>query len=213
MVAVAADDLDGFFLHVQFDQIYKLQEGDRVISGESTVGMVKRLVYEKEGYFKVTLRIDKGFEVELSEYSRFIVTNDPKVTDKRAVKVIQIRRGGKLIENGAFVEGSDKYSVLLEQMAGDVWDGVDSLKKAANDFSEELKDLSENEKVQVLKKELQQLAEAMKKGTKATRDKIQKQILPPLKKEMEKLREQLRNLGREDEMVPLDDEIKKIRRI
>jgi ABC-type transporter Mla subunit MlaD len=204
---------DMFRIHVQFEHIYKLQEGNRVVSATKTIGVVKRLAYVKEGYFKATLAIENGCEADISEYSRFIIIDDPDVTDKRAVRVIQIRRGGKPIENGTLIEGSDKYSVLFEQMTGDMRDGVDVLKKAANELSEEFKDLAEDEKVEALKKELQQLAEAMKKATKETQDKIQKEILPQLKKEMEKLRDQLRNLGRENEMVPLDDEMKKIHSI
>jgi hypothetical protein len=213
VVAAAYNNTDGFRIHVKFDQIYKLQEGDPIVSDTKTIGMVARLAYVKEGYFKVTLAIDKEFEAKLSEYSRFIIVKDPGASEKRTVRVVQIRRGGKPLEHGEFIEGSDKYAVLFEQMAGDVQDGVEYLKKGANELSEEFKDLAENEKLEALQKELQKLAEAMKKATKETQEKIQEEILPRLKKEMEKLREQLRKRGREDEMAPLDDEMKKIHSI
>jgi hypothetical protein len=201
---------DVFHVHVHFDSVYKLQDGDGVVLETETIGFVESLTYLKEGYFKASLAIDKDFKSVITEYTRFIIVEDPMAAGKKAVRVIQTRRGGKLLENGAIVEGSDKYSVLFEDMTGDIRDGVDILKKGMNEFSEEIKSLSENEQMKALGKEIKRLAEAMGKAKKETREKIINEILPLLKRDVEKLRERLREFGREEEMTPLDNEMKKI---
>ena len=201
---------DAFRVHVLFDQVNKLQEGDGVVLKAQTIGFVENFIYAKEGHFKVTLAIDKGFETDISEYSRFIIVEDPTVTGKKAVRVIQTRLGGKSLKNGTTIEGSDKYSVFFEDMAGDIRDGVDFLKKGMIEFSEGLKGLSENEQIKALRKEIKRLTEVMAKAKNETREKIINEVLPLLKRDMEKLREQLRKFGREDEMAPLDNEMKKI---
>jgi ABC-type transporter Mla subunit MlaD len=204
---------DPFRVHVQFDNVSKLQEGNGVVLKTETIGFVESLGYVKEGYFKVTLAIDNDRKSVISEYTRFIIVEDPLAADKKAVRLIQTRRGGKLLKNGATVEGSDKYSVLFEDMTGDIRDGVDFLKKGMNEFSEEIKNLSENEQMKALRREIRRLSESMVKAKKETQEKIKNEILPLLKRDMEKLREQLRKFGREEEMEPLDNEMKKISHI
>lgn len=212
-VVAAGYQPDVFRLHVLFDQVNRLQEGDDVIFETQSIGVVENLTYAKTGYFKVTLAIDKNFEADISEYSRFIIVENPKMSGKKVVRVIRTRLGGEPLKNGTTIEGSDKYSVFFEDMAGDIRDGVDFLKKGMNEFSEDLKGLSESEQMKALRKEIKRLTEAMAKAKKETREKIINEILPLIKRDMEKLRERLRKFDREDEMTPLDDEIKKINRI
>ena len=197
-------------IHVRFEQIFKLQQEDRVLSEAQPIGHVKTIAYLPEGYFNVTLAVDGGFAPDISEYSRFVIVKDPWAGDRKAVRVVQTRDGGSPLKNGAWVEGSDKYSVFFDDMKGDIQDGVDYLKKSMNEFSEEIQGLSENEKVKALKKEMERLAEAMRDASEESREKLRKEILPLLKQDLEKLREQLRKFGREEEMKPLDDDMKKI---
>jgi hypothetical protein len=204
---------DAFRVHVLFDQIYKLQEGDGVVLDAQPIGFIENIRYVREGHFKVTLAIGKGFEADISEYSRFIIVEDPLSAGKKAMRVIQTRHDGKPLKNGATIKGSDKYSVFFEDMTGDIRDGVDFLKKSMNEFSAGLKGLSENEQMKALKKEIKRFAEVMAKTKNETREKIVNEVLPLLKRDMEKLREQLRKFGREDEMAPIDDEMKKISHI
>jgi len=197
-------------VHVRFEQVFRLQQGDRVLNAAQPIGYVKMIAYLPEGYFNVTLAVDGGFASDISEYSRFVIVNDPWVNDRKAIRVVQTREGGNPLKNGAWVEGSDKYSVFFDDMKGDIQDGVDDLKKGMNEFSEEIQGLSENEKVKALKKEMERLAEAMRDASKEIQEKLRKEILPLLKQDLEKLREQLRKFGREEEMKPLDEEMKKI---
>lgn len=200
-------------IHVEFDRIDRLQEGDAVVKDQQSVGHVESVEYVDSGFFRATLAIDKTYAAEITEHSRFMITEDPVTLEKKRVKIVQTRTGGKPLANGATVQGSDKYAVLLESIRGEIQDSVDFLKQEVDAFSKDLNRLNPDEKVKALKMEMERIARTMQQATRETREKIEKEVLPLLKKEMEDLREQLRRFDREEEMAPLDQEMKQINRI
>jgi hypothetical protein len=200
-------------VHVRFDSINGLVAKDRVVFDGAAIGKVKKIKYGDDGIFWVSLSIEKDFRDFLTEYSRFTITEDPRDSSRKAVEMILTHMGGAPLKNGSSVDGSSKYQVLLEMMKDDAKDGVKYLKKEYQRFSNELKSLSENEKVRELMDQMVRLEEELKEASRETRDKITSEIIPMLEKEIEALRKELEALGREEEVEPLEKELDKIKYI
>ncbi|MEJ2098110.1 MAG: hypothetical protein P8Y38_13530 [Deltaproteobacteria bacterium] len=209
----AANQADSFQVHVRFEQVFGLHQGDRVIFQEKSAGFVKTVTHGSDGYFTATLGIDKCLAKGISTDSRFIIIEDPLAAERKAVRIVQAAADGTVLEDGATVAGSDKYEVMLEAVEKNLASGIDFLQEGMSAFSKELKNLPENEKVKALNEELKRLSKAMQRATKEAQEKIRQEILPSLKKELDALRKELRQFGKEDEMAPLEDEMKKIERI
>lgn len=200
-------------VHVRFDSINDLVAKDRVVFDGADIGKVKKIKYGDDGTFLVSLSIEKDFRDFLTEYSRFTITDDPRDSSRKAVEMILTHMGGAPLKNGSSVDGSSKYQVLLEMMKDDARDGVVYLKKEYRRFSNELKSLSENEKIRELMDQMARLEEELKEASRETRDKIISEIIPMLEKEIEELRKELEAMGREEEVEPLEKELDKIKYI
>ncbi|MGD2150695.1 MAG: MlaD family protein [Desulfobacterales bacterium] len=200
-------------LKIRFNQVQGLKHGNRVIFEQNHIGTVKRLFYSDDGYFIVDIAIKKEFVHTATEYSRFSIITDPQNQEKKAVEMIQIQSGGKVLHNNAAVEGSTETSILFQKLFGGIENGLKDLEKQFEQFSKDLKSIPETEEFKNLEDELKRLAEEMKRSGQSVRKKIKEEFLPQLKKEMEKLRKRLHEFGREDEMKPLEVELEKIQKI
>lgn len=159
------------------------------------------------------LAIKNYFANAATENCKFFIIADPQNTGRKAIEMIQTRRGGIPLQEGATIEGSTKFSAIYSKMSADFEKGLEDFKKQFEQFFEDLTDVPESEEFKKLEKELERLAEEMKRSSKLTREKIQKQLLPQLKEMIEKLRERLRQLGREEKLEPLEIQIEKMMEI
>ena len=200
-------------LKIQFHQVQDLKQGNRVIFGDNHIGTVKNLFQSDEDLFIVDIAIKKEFADHATEYSRFFITTDPQQTENKAVEMIQIRNGGKQLQNYATVQGSDQGSVFFYQIFGGIEKGLKDFEKKFEQFSNDVKRIPESQEFKNLENELQRLLEEMKRSGQSVQQKIKEELLPKLKEEMEKLRKRLHELGREDEMKPLEIEMEKIQNI
>jgi paraquat-inducible protein B len=203
----------GLNLKVRYDQIQGLNEGDRVIFEQNHIGQVAGIFYSEEGYYLVDVVIRKEFANAATDYSKFLITQDPEKERKKAVEITQSPRGGTLLTDGATVIGTAKASPRSNQQWGDFGKTLDDLKKQLEEFADDLRKIPESEEFKKLEKELERLLEEMKKSGDATREKIEKEVLPRIKREIEKLKERLRGLGREEEVKPLEVRIEKLRKL
>jgi hypothetical protein len=190
-----------------------LKEGDRIFFEQNHIGGVTGLFYSKHGYYVVDLAIDRRFAYAATEHSEFFVIVDPQNKEKKAIEMIQSRKGGSTLQDGRSVQGSTKSSGVLDQMRENFEKKLGNFKEQFEQFFEDLRSVPETEEIKKLEKELERLAEALKQSNKTVREKIQKEILPRLKKEIEKLREQLQKFGRKEELEPLETQMKKIMEI
>ncbi|MBW2246493.1 MAG: hypothetical protein JRF62_04720 [Deltaproteobacteria bacterium] len=200
-------------LKIRFHQVQGLKQGNRVIFGQNHIGTVKNLFQSDEEFFIVDIAIKKDFADHATEYSRFFIITDPQHKENKAVEMIQIRNGGKLLQNNATVEGSTESSVFFYQIFGGIENGLKDFEKQFEQFSKDLKSIPESQEFKKLENELQRLLEEMKRSGQSMQQKIKEELLPKLKEEMEELRKRLRELGREDEMKPLEIEMEKIQNI
>jgi hypothetical protein len=198
---------------IRYDQIQGLKEGDRVIFEQNHIGEVTGVFYSEDGYYVVDLTIERHFANAATEHSKFFIIADPQNKGEKAIEMIQTRRGGAPLQDGATVQGSSKSSAVFSQMRANFEKGLGNLKGEFERFFEDLRSVPETEEFKKLEKELERLAEEMKRSSKSVREKIQKEVLPRLKEEIEKLREQLRKFGRQEELEPLETQMEKIMEI
>lgn len=198
---------------IRYDQIQGLKKGDRVIFEQNDIGIVTDVSYSVDAYYMVDVSIKKDFANAATEHSVFFITTDPQNKNKKAVEMIQLRKGGSPLQEGVIVFGSTKSSAIFNQMWGDLEKKIEVFKNDFDQFLENLREIPESEKFKTLEKELDRLAEDMKRSSEAVQEKIRKDLLPKLRDELEKLREKLQESGREDELKPLETKVEKIRGI
>lgn len=195
---------------IKYDQVQGLEEGERVIFEKNHIGEVARIFYTKDGYYLVDVAIRKAFANAATEDARFLITEDPKNNEKKAIEIIQARKGGLPLEDGATVEGSSKASAVFTQMEQSLEKRAEDIGKAFDHLFEQLQGVPESEEFKKLEREVERLAEEMRRSGESMREKIEREWLPSLKQEMEKLRERLQKLGREQEVKDLEVQLEKI---
>lgn len=200
-------------LTIRFDDIQGLKSNDGVIFETNQIGKVDKVTYTKEGTYRVELRIDKAFKNTATENARFFIVSDPQNKGHNVLKMIQIREGGKLLQNNTVLEGSRKSSAIFERLEKDVEKGIEDFRKQLDEFAEELKKVPDSEAFKALEEALADLYDEMKRSGKEIREKIQKEMLPRLEQELENLRKRLHEKGREDELKPLEIKMEEIRKI
>jgi hypothetical protein len=200
-------------LRIQFDQIYGLENGDRVIFEANHVGQVTDVAYSQEGHYVVDVVISEDFKNAASENSKFLIALDPQNEGKKAVQIVQEPRGGAVLAEGSIVKGSEPRLEDFDQARDEFARGLEGLKKQFEQFSDELRKIPESEEFKRLKAELDRLSEDMKKKGQQARETLEKDVLPRLQREMEKLRERLRELGRKEEQEPVETKVEDTRPI
>ncbi len=200
-------------LTIRFDDIQGLKSNDGVIFETNRIGKVDGVTYTKKGDYLVELMIHKAYTNAVTEHVRFFIVSDPQNNGRSSVKMIQILKGGRLLENNTVLEGSSKSSAIIERLEKDIEKGMESFKKEFNEFAEELKKIPDSEAFKALEEALADLYDEMKRSGKEVREKIQKEMLPRLEQELENLRKRLHEKGREDELKPLEIKMEEIRKI
>ncbi len=203
----------GLHLVIKFDHIDGLTSGDRVVFEANRIGSVDEITYTKDGSYLVGLMIEKAFVNAATEDTRFLIVSDPQNNGRKAVELIQTKKGGKPLESNAVVQGSSKSSAIIERMQKDLESQMKDLTRQFNRFTEELKKVPDSEAYKKLEDELTDLYDEMKQSGKEVREMIQKEILPRLEKELENLKNRLHKKGRQDELKPLETTVEKIKKI
>ena len=203
----------GLDVTIKYDQIQGLEEGDRVIFEQNHIGEVTRIFYSEDGYYTVDVEIRRAFANAGTEHSKFFITDDPKNKGRKAIEIIQARKGGLPLEDGARVKGSSKTSPVFTQTGESLEKKFEDIKKGFERLIEELSSLPESQEFKKLQRELERLAEEMKRSGESVREKVEQELLPRLKQEIEKLRERLQKFGREEEVEELETQLERIRQI
>jgi len=191
-------------LKIRYNQIYGLQEGDRVIFEQNHIGEVTGILYSSDGFYLVDIIIRENYANAATENSKFFITTDPQHEKKKAIEIIQVPKGGTVLEEGRTINGSTKSSTLFEKLEDDLVKRFQDLNERFKDFSEDLIKIPDSEEYKKLEDELDRLAQQLKQSTESMKQKIQTELLPMLREKMEKFREQLRKFGREEELQPLE---------
>jgi paraquat-inducible protein B len=200
----------GLNLKIRFDDTQGLQADNRVIFESNHVGQVTRVFYAKEGHYLVDLIIKEDFANAATENSLFYIVNDPQAAGRKAIEIMQLRKGGTPLADGSMVEGSTRSAAGYQKMLEDFDKQAGKIGRQLQQFFEDLKKLPESDEVKQLQRDLEELGREMEKAGKATRDKIQNEVVPLIKEELERLKKRLENFGREREVEPLEKQLEKL---
>jgi hypothetical protein len=181
----------GLNVKIKYDHINGLEKGNRVIFEGNHIGGVSSVYHTEDGYFLVGISIKKNFINAVTEHSRFSIVQDPENRGDKAIEMIRIRRGGRLLKDGEVVDGVTSSSAFFEKVREGLEKSVDELKKQFEAFSGELKKIPENKEFREFKKELEALPEKIKRAGEEARRKIERDVLPKLKRDMEQLKRKL----------------------
>ena len=203
----------GLNLKIRFDQIQGLHADNRVIFESNDVGRVTGVYYAKEGHYLVDLVIKEDFANAATEDSRFYITDDPRAEGKKAVEILQIRKGGIPLADGSMVEGATRSAAVYQKLLENFDNKTGKLGKQLQQFFDDVRKLPESDEVKQLQKDLEELGREMEKAGKAARDKIQNEVMPMIKEEIERLKKRLENFGREKEVEPLEKQLEKLKTI
>ncbi len=197
-------------IKIRYDQIQGLEKGNRVVFERNHIGNIKDIFYSAEGKYIVDVVIKKAFANAAKDNSEFLIIDDPKGNNKKAIEVVATGSGGAILKDGSTLEGSMKSTNDLDQLGDKIYEGLENVRKGIKEFIESLGGIAESDEFKRLEGELKDLAEQMKHSGKSVHDKIQKELLPKIKEEIEELRKKLRELGRDEEVEPLETQVKKM---
>lgn len=200
-------------LKIRYDRIEGLKQGDRVIFEQNQIGTVTGVVYTATGRYEVDAAIKAEFADAATEYSEFFIVSDPQAGDRKAIEIIQTKKGGTPLKDGAVIEGSTRTSAVFNLFRNKLNKGLEDITQQFNQFMKDLSGISESEAIRKLEDELNRLGDEINKSGKSVQEKIQKEILPEIQKEIDKLREQLQKFGREEEVRPLEEQMDKMKEI
>lgn len=200
-------------INVKFDHLSGLAREDRIVFEGNTIGSVQAITYNPDGSYTVQVRIEKGFENAVTQYSHFRIAADPKFSDRKAVIVILDQSGGTPLKSGVTIAGDSEENDFFNQLQKDLESGFAFFKEQIDKIDRDVRQYPQSEEYRQLKKSLEDLAAEIRSKERQTREKIKGEWLPKIQRELDNLREKLKQYGREEELEPLEKEVDRIRKI
>ena len=195
---------------IRFNDIQGLRKGDHVLFEDTVIGDVTGVEYTDSGKYLASVSIKKEFTSRATDTSKFYIDSESASGDRKAVRVIQTTEGGKLIAEGAVVDGQSKYAVVYDQIASQFRKNIDMLESQLNEFLNGLKGLSENEQIKQIEMQLDKILAELGNLSLEMKNKLQTEILPRIKQQIEDLRRRLEKSGNEGKLKYVDQKIEMI---
>ena len=112
---------------IRFNDIEGLRKNDRVFFDQTAIGEVMGIEYTDTGSSLVSVAIEDQFSSLTKDSSTFYIDSNPETEDRKAIRIIQIKDGGNIIEKNTIVEGQSKYSAIYSQIANNFQKNFKSL--------------------------------------------------------------------------------------
>ncbi len=198
---------NAFNLNLTFSHIDELKKGDGVIFEKTLIGHVKKISYNDQHGFSVTIDIKKDFTSALTEFSRFEIAPSPLQPGEQAIIVTLVKKGGALLQAGTMVKAQPPSAF---EPLNPMWDKIQS---GFENFINDMRDIPESDEFQRFENKLDELGRDMKNSGQSIRDNIQNNILPRLKEELDALREKFTESGEPDKIKPLEKKLENLQEI
>lgn len=195
---------------IRFNDVHGLHKGDPVYLEETVIGSVEKVDYTEAGVFLVSVAVQGEFASAATDASRFFIDANPQKIDQKAIRIVQLGRGGNPIEEDAVVDGRTKYAVLYEQFAYQLGQNITILESGINQFLRELQGFPSDEQMREIEKQLDDIIAELGSMSREMRHKLESEILPLLREKIEELRKSLEGSGREEDLEPLDRKMEAI---
>jgi hypothetical protein len=197
---------------VMYDRPGSLKSGDRVIWENQTIGSVGDFQANPSGTKVVPLQVKPDFREALTDQSRFLIQADPDRPGNQMVKMILLSSDGKPLPDGAVVEGSTSFSLMVERGSRGIQGIPQVLQDALDRLSKELGRLSDREWQKELESQLDSWTRQLKKAGEDTRHFFEKEVLPKLEQSVQDLLRRLKDLGKEKDGKILQEKLERLKR-
>jgi hypothetical protein len=197
---------------VLYDRPGSLKSGDRVIWENQTIGSVGDFQANPSGKTVVPLQVKPDFREALTDQSRFLIQADPDRPGSQSVKMVLLASGGKPLPNGAVVEGSTAFSLMIERGSRGIQGIPQVLQDALDRLNKELSRLSDREWQKELESQLDSWTRELKKSGEDTRRYFEKEVLPKLEQAVQDLVRRLKDLGKEKDGKILEEKLDQLKR-
>ena len=96
--------------------------------------------------------IEDQFSSLTKDSSTFYIDSNPETEERKAIRIIQIKDGGNIIEKNTIVEGQSKYVAIYGQIANKFRKNVHVLESEINEFFKGFQNLSESEQIKQIER-------------------------------------------------------------
>jgi ABC-type transporter Mla subunit MlaD len=195
---------------IRFNDINGLSKNDQVFFGETPIGVVTDVKYTGIGSYLVSVAVKNKFSSLPKDSSIFYIDSNPFAESEKAIRIIQIKDGGNVIEKNAIVEGQSKYSAIYCQIANNFRKNIHAMESEINEFFKGLQDFSESEQIKQIERQLDKILAAIENLSAEMKHKLEADILPRIKDQIEELRRRLKQIGKEEKLKYVDQKIETI---
>jgi hypothetical protein len=194
-----------------YDRPGALKPGDYVVWENQVIGTVGGFRANPEGKTVVPLQIKPDFRQALTDQSRFSIQADPDRPGNQSVRMVLLSSTGKPLPDGAVVEGSTTFSILLEKGNRGLQGIPQILQDALDRLGGEFRRLSDREWQKELESQLDTWTRELKRSGEETRRYFQKEVLPQLERAVQHLLRRLKELGKEADVKSLEEKLEKLK--
>ena len=195
---------------IRFNDIQGLRKNDRVFFDKTAIGEVTGIEYTDTGNYLVNLAVEDQFSSLPKDSSTFYIDSNPETEERKAIRIIQIKDGGNIIEKNTIVEGQSKYVALYGQIANKFRKNVYVLESEINDFIKGLQNLSESEQIKQIERQLDKILAEIENLSVEMKHKLETEILPRIKEQIEGMRRRLEKIGKEEKLIHVEQKIETI---
>lgn len=197
-----------FHTTVLYERTEGLRPGDPVIWKDQTIGTVDSLEANPQGRSLVRLGIKKEFKGLVTDQSRFLIQPEALGSGRPVVEMIHLAPGGNPLPDGAVVEGSTDFSLILER-------GTTGLKAWSTLFQgwlerieQGIRLLREKDVLGEVERQIEGWARVLKRSGEETRRYFKGEVLPRLERLIRELKKISREEGREEEIRRLEERLR-----
>ena len=195
---------------IRFNDIEGLRKNDPVFFEQTPIGVVTHVEYTDTGDYLVKVAVQDQYSALAKDSSTFYIDSNPETESEKAVRIIQIKDGGNVIEKNAILEGQSKYSAIYGQIANNFRKNIHAMESELNEFIKNLQDFSESEQIKQIERQLDKILAEIENLSAEMKHKLATDILPRIKEQIEELRRRLMQIGKEEKLKYVDQKIETI---
>jgi len=198
-------------LTVLYDRPEGIKPGDRVFWENQVIGSVGTLKPPLGRKASVPLYIKKDFHPMITDQSRFLIEDNPSRPGSQSVKMVYLSPGGKPLPNGALVEGSTPFSIMVEKGSFDLQGWTKLFQDALDRLGKEMPSFSGREWQKELECELDRWTRQLERSSEEMRRYFQREVLPPLEQAIEDFLRRLKELGIGTDDQSLEEKLRRLK--
>ena len=197
-------------LTVMYDRAEGLKPDDRVLWQDQPIGSVGTLAPDPKGKTLVSLYIKKDFRPLLTDQSRFLIEPDPFKPGNQSVRITQLSPKGNPLPDGAVVEGSTSFSLMMEEGSRELQSWSNLLLNVIDRLQKGIRGHSEKEWQEELERQLDRWTRELERSSEEVRRYFQKEVLPQIEQAVRDLLRRLKELEKDGQS--LEEKLERIKR-